>query len=276
MFPRNHLWNMTDRQSLLFLPSANNWFFNNGCHWLYDLCNSHVSCKVSRFTTWTVLSVCVLQEKPAKGRLFHSQKNLAELEERCEHPWRDLFLWAVLQNRQQMANFFWAMVSPSLASFSPIGSSSRSVQPRGAASFNQWQANCAERWQKRKKEKRQRRCAKPKLKWDELYPASLYSVFGVNMSNVGQCSAGAGQPCHMKMSLQIKRLSKRHIYQELGWTKKLSYLQEHYSNEGHGARRGSIFKQKHATGEVVQACLKSFRKLMRNISWHVIDALWTV
>uniref|UniRef100_A0A4W6ERM3 Transient receptor potential cation channel, subfamily M, member 5 n=1 Tax=Lates calcarifer TaxID=8187 RepID=A0A4W6ERM3_LATCA len=48
-------------------------------------------------------------EKPAKGRLFHSQKNLAELEERCEHPWRDLFLWAVLQNRQQMANYFWAM-----------------------------------------------------------------------------------------------------------------------------------------------------------------------
>ncbi|XP_056872165.1 transient receptor potential cation channel subfamily M member 5 isoform X2 [Takifugu flavidus] len=48
-------------------------------------------------------------EKPAKGRLFHTQKNLAELEERCEHPWRDLFLWAVLQNRQQMANYFWAM-----------------------------------------------------------------------------------------------------------------------------------------------------------------------
>ncbi|XP_058484702.1 transient receptor potential cation channel subfamily M member 5 [Solea solea] len=48
-------------------------------------------------------------EKPAKGRLFHQQKNLAELEERCEHPWRDLFLWAVLQNRQQMANYFWAM-----------------------------------------------------------------------------------------------------------------------------------------------------------------------
>uniref|UniRef100_A0A8C7MTN8 Transient receptor potential cation channel, subfamily M, member 5 n=1 Tax=Oncorhynchus kisutch TaxID=8019 RepID=A0A8C7MTN8_ONCKI len=35
--------------------------------------------------------------------------SLAELEERCEHPWRDLFLWAVLQNRQQMANYFWAM-----------------------------------------------------------------------------------------------------------------------------------------------------------------------
>ncbi|XP_056268534.1 transient receptor potential cation channel subfamily M member 5 isoform X2 [Pseudoliparis swirei] len=48
-------------------------------------------------------------EKPAKGRLFHTQKNLVEFEDRCEHPWRDLFLWAVLQNRQQMANYFWAM-----------------------------------------------------------------------------------------------------------------------------------------------------------------------
>ncbi|CAB1338910.1 unnamed protein product [Coregonus sp. 'balchen'] len=43
------------------------------------------------------------------GRLFNNQKSLAELEEQCEHPWRDLFLWAVLQNRQQMANYFWAM-----------------------------------------------------------------------------------------------------------------------------------------------------------------------
>ncbi|XP_061830802.2 transient receptor potential cation channel subfamily M member 5 [Nerophis lumbriciformis] len=51
----------------------------------------------------------IATERPAKGRLFHSQKNLAELEERCQHPWRDLFLWAVLQNRQQMANYFWAM-----------------------------------------------------------------------------------------------------------------------------------------------------------------------
>ncbi|XP_028328750.1 transient receptor potential cation channel subfamily M member 5 isoform X3 [Gouania willdenowi] len=48
-------------------------------------------------------------ERPSKGRLFHTQKNLAEMEETCEHPWRDLFLWAVLQNRQMMANYFWAM-----------------------------------------------------------------------------------------------------------------------------------------------------------------------
>ncbi|XP_076853992.1 transient receptor potential cation channel subfamily M member 5 isoform X2 [Brachyhypopomus gauderio] len=48
-------------------------------------------------------------EKVSKGRLFHSQKDLPDLEERCENPWRDLFLWAILQNRQKMANYFWAM-----------------------------------------------------------------------------------------------------------------------------------------------------------------------
>ncbi len=46
-----------------------------------------------------------------KGRLFHSQKNLPDMDRRCDQPWRDLFLWAILQNRQEMANYFWAMVS---------------------------------------------------------------------------------------------------------------------------------------------------------------------
>uniref|UniRef100_A0AAR2J673 Transient receptor potential cation channel, subfamily M, member 5 n=1 Tax=Pygocentrus nattereri TaxID=42514 RepID=A0AAR2J673_PYGNA len=45
----------------------------------------------------------------SKGRLFHSQKDLPDLDQVCENPWRDLFLWAVLQNRQKMANYFWAM-----------------------------------------------------------------------------------------------------------------------------------------------------------------------
>uniref|UniRef100_A0A9J7WZ90 Transient receptor potential cation channel, subfamily M, member 5 n=1 Tax=Cyprinus carpio carpio TaxID=630221 RepID=A0A9J7WZ90_CYPCA len=44
-----------------------------------------------------------------KGRLFHSHKNLPDMDHRCVHPWRDLFLWAILQNRQEMANYFWAM-----------------------------------------------------------------------------------------------------------------------------------------------------------------------
>ncbi|XP_031425528.1 transient receptor potential cation channel subfamily M member 5 [Clupea harengus] len=48
-------------------------------------------------------------EKGSKSRLFQSHKNLPDMEQRCENPWRDLFLWAILQNRQQMANYFWAM-----------------------------------------------------------------------------------------------------------------------------------------------------------------------
>lgn len=79
---------------------------SRNCHHLL------VSCQMS---TSILLKTCYmsrsLKEKPAKGRLFHTQKNLAEMEECCEHPWRDLFLWAVLQNRQHMANYFWAMVS---------------------------------------------------------------------------------------------------------------------------------------------------------------------
>ncbi|XP_072574137.1 transient receptor potential cation channel subfamily M member 5 isoform X2 [Paramormyrops kingsleyae] len=48
-------------------------------------------------------------EKGSKSLLSHGPKNLPDLEKHCEHPWRDLFLWAVLQNRQQMAYYFWAM-----------------------------------------------------------------------------------------------------------------------------------------------------------------------
>ncbi|XP_007947524.1 transient receptor potential cation channel subfamily M member 5 [Orycteropus afer afer] len=32
-----------------------------------------------------------------------------DLSQRSEDPWRDLFLWAVLQNRHEMATYFWAM-----------------------------------------------------------------------------------------------------------------------------------------------------------------------
>ncbi|XP_051779562.1 transient receptor potential cation channel subfamily M member 5 [Erpetoichthys calabaricus] len=48
-------------------------------------------------------------EKNIKTRMSHGQKCLPNLNQRCENPWRDLFLWAVLQNRQEMANYFWAM-----------------------------------------------------------------------------------------------------------------------------------------------------------------------
>uniref|UniRef100_A0A8D2I879 Transient receptor potential cation channel subfamily M member 5 n=1 Tax=Urocitellus parryii TaxID=9999 RepID=A0A8D2I879_UROPR len=37
------------------------------------------------------------------------QKWLLDLNQKSEDPWRDLFLWAVLQNRHEMANYFWAM-----------------------------------------------------------------------------------------------------------------------------------------------------------------------
>ncbi|XP_043914863.1 transient receptor potential cation channel subfamily M member 5 [Protopterus annectens] len=37
------------------------------------------------------------------------QKLLPDMNQQCENLWRDLFLWAVLQNRQEMANYFWAM-----------------------------------------------------------------------------------------------------------------------------------------------------------------------
>ncbi|XP_021568092.1 transient receptor potential cation channel subfamily M member 5, partial [Carlito syrichta] len=37
------------------------------------------------------------------------QKWLPDLTQRSENPWRDLFLWAVLQNRHEMATYFWAM-----------------------------------------------------------------------------------------------------------------------------------------------------------------------
>uniref|UniRef100_A0A673IE45 Transient receptor potential cation channel subfamily M member 5-like n=1 Tax=Sinocyclocheilus rhinocerous TaxID=307959 RepID=A0A673IE45_9TELE len=55
-------------------------------------------------------------ERMGKGRLFHSQKNLPDMDRRCDNPWRDLFLWAILQNRQEMANYFWAMGPEAVAS----------------------------------------------------------------------------------------------------------------------------------------------------------------
>lgn len=51
--------------------------------------------------------------------LYQGEKGLArrsmgskwqlDLDQKCENPWRDLFLWAVLQNRHEMATYFWAM-----------------------------------------------------------------------------------------------------------------------------------------------------------------------
>lgn len=53
---------------------------------------------------------CVLQER-GPARRPGGQKWLLDLNQKSENPWRDLFLWAVLQNRHEMATYFWAMVS---------------------------------------------------------------------------------------------------------------------------------------------------------------------
>uniref|UniRef100_A0A4W3HLK6 Transient receptor potential cation channel, subfamily M, member 5 n=1 Tax=Callorhinchus milii TaxID=7868 RepID=A0A4W3HLK6_CALMI len=38
-----------------------------------------------------------------------------DLNQKCRNPWRDLFLWAVLQNRQKMAKYFWEMCPEAVA-----------------------------------------------------------------------------------------------------------------------------------------------------------------
>ncbi|XP_066234344.1 transient receptor potential cation channel subfamily M member 5 [Saccopteryx leptura] len=47
-------------------------------------------------------------EKGPARRLF-GQRWPLDLSQKSENPWRDLFLWAVLQNRHEMATYFWAM-----------------------------------------------------------------------------------------------------------------------------------------------------------------------
>ncbi|NWU91402.1 TRPM5 protein, partial [Upupa epops] len=39
-----------------------------------------------------------------------------DMNTKSENPWRDLFIWAVLQNRHKMANYFWAMGQEGVAS----------------------------------------------------------------------------------------------------------------------------------------------------------------
>ncbi|NXN14320.1 TRPM5 protein, partial [Indicator maculatus] len=39
-----------------------------------------------------------------------------DMNQKSENPWRDLFVWAVLQNRHKMANYFWAMGQEGVAS----------------------------------------------------------------------------------------------------------------------------------------------------------------
>ncbi|NWS97982.1 TRPM5 protein, partial [Mionectes macconnelli] len=39
-----------------------------------------------------------------------------DMNQKSENPWRDLFVWAVLQNRHKMANYFWSMGQEGVAS----------------------------------------------------------------------------------------------------------------------------------------------------------------
>ncbi|XP_078539582.1 transient receptor potential cation channel subfamily M member 5 [Lissotriton helveticus] len=43
------------------------------------------------------------------GGKLSGQKWILDMNQRSDNPWRDLFLWAVLQNRQKMATYFWTM-----------------------------------------------------------------------------------------------------------------------------------------------------------------------
>nr|XP_031546978.1 LOW QUALITY PROTEIN: transient receptor potential cation channel subfamily M member 5 [Vicugna pacos] len=49
------------------------------------------------------------QAERAPARRPMGQKWLLDLNQRSENPWRDLFLWAVLLSRHEMATYFWAM-----------------------------------------------------------------------------------------------------------------------------------------------------------------------
>ncbi|XP_070085137.1 transient receptor potential cation channel subfamily M member 5 isoform X1 [Equus przewalskii] len=49
------------------------------------------------------------QAERGPARRPGGQKWLLDLNQKSENPWRDLFLWAVLQNRHEMATYFWAM-----------------------------------------------------------------------------------------------------------------------------------------------------------------------
>uniref|UniRef100_A0A670XW18 Transient receptor potential cation channel subfamily M member 5 n=1 Tax=Pseudonaja textilis TaxID=8673 RepID=A0A670XW18_PSETE len=49
-------------------------------------------------------------QKPGGKKKTNARKfSSPDMNQKSENPWRDLFLWAVLQNRHEMAHLFWAM-----------------------------------------------------------------------------------------------------------------------------------------------------------------------
>ncbi|XP_058382132.1 LOW QUALITY PROTEIN: transient receptor potential cation channel subfamily M member 5 [Diceros bicornis minor] len=81
-------------------------FLHDACRGLYQAV-SGAGGGAGRGRGWR-LTVPVLQER-GPARRPAGQKWLLDLNQRSENPWRDLFLWAVLQNRHEMATYFWAM-----------------------------------------------------------------------------------------------------------------------------------------------------------------------
>uniref|UniRef100_A0A667X605 Histidine rich calcium binding protein n=1 Tax=Myripristis murdjan TaxID=586833 RepID=A0A667X605_9TELE len=57
-----------------------------------------------------------LENISSKRRALRSVASLLAKEKRCLFPWASLFIWAVLQNRSEMAVFFWEMAGESVLS----------------------------------------------------------------------------------------------------------------------------------------------------------------
>ncbi|XP_032895068.1 transient receptor potential cation channel subfamily M member 5 isoform X1 [Amblyraja radiata] len=74
-------------------------FLHDACKGIFQESNS------SRKHTGVKKSIAELNSKLRGQRPF----TMPALSQTFENPWRDLFLWAVLQNRQEMANYFWEM-----------------------------------------------------------------------------------------------------------------------------------------------------------------------
>ncbi|XP_006861093.1 PREDICTED: transient receptor potential cation channel subfamily M member 5 [Chrysochloris asiatica] len=70
-------------------------FLHDACRGLYQDCRAGVG------------PAPTAEKGPAKRPT--GQKWLLDLSQKSDDPWRDLFLWAVLQNRHEMATYFWTM-----------------------------------------------------------------------------------------------------------------------------------------------------------------------
>lgn len=94
------------------------WFHPRGELLGYAQCSWIYSC-IWKLLKWdmTKWPHCWLPHGPPAS--FHLSQRASKLlrgdclyrERRCLFPWASLFIWAVLQNRSEMATFFWEMVN---------------------------------------------------------------------------------------------------------------------------------------------------------------------